>query len=106
MQDTKFSTDSVVNSVIHKFINRSEIGLKKYGVTLDREDLHITDWITHAQEEHMDAILYLEKLKKTYLQMDKNNSNYEVLFYENKIASLENENLRLKTKILKLDKDD
>jgi hypothetical protein len=24
----------------------------------------LLDWINHAQEEHMDAILYLEKIKK------------------------------------------
>jgi hypothetical protein len=36
---------------------------KKYGVTLDREDLSIEDYIQHALEEHMDAILYLQKVK-------------------------------------------
>jgi hypothetical protein len=30
------------------------------------------DWIQHAQEEHMDAILYLEKLKKEYIKNNKN----------------------------------
>jgi hypothetical protein len=59
------TTDSVVAAVIKKFIERSELGKKKYGVTLDRTDLKMLDWITHAQEELMDGILYLEKLKKT-----------------------------------------
>ena len=70
-QDDKFSqtvnnsycADSIVNSVINAFIGRSNIGLQKYGTTLDRDDLSVLDWIQHAQEEHMDAILYLEKLK-------------------------------------------
>jgi hypothetical protein len=31
---------------------------------LDRTDLKTEDWITHAQEEFMDGILYLEKLKQ------------------------------------------
>jgi hypothetical protein len=57
--------DSVVQSVISKFVRRAEMGKKKYGVDLDRTDLSVLDWIQHAQEEHMDAILYLEKLKKT-----------------------------------------
>ena len=57
--------DSVVTSVINKFKNRAIIGFKKYGTDLDRTDLSVLDWIQHAQEEHMDAILYLEKLKKT-----------------------------------------
>jgi hypothetical protein len=34
-------------------------------VTLDRTDLGVLDWIQHAQEELMDGILYLEKLKQT-----------------------------------------
>jgi GR25 family glycosyltransferase involved in LPS biosynthesis len=58
-----YCADSIVNSVISAFIGRSNIGLQKYGTTLDRDDLSILDWIQHAQEEHMDAILYLEKLK-------------------------------------------
>lgn len=56
--------DSCVKSIIQKFINRAEIGKKKYGTDLDRSDLKVSDWITHAQEELMDGILYLEKLKK------------------------------------------
>ena len=38
--------------------------MKKYGTNLDREDLTFLDWVNHAQEEHMDAILYLEKIRK------------------------------------------
>ena len=56
-------SDSIVNSIVNKFLSRSEIGIKKYGTTLDRNDLSTIDWITHAQEELMDGILYLEKLK-------------------------------------------
>lgn len=55
--------DSIVTAVIDKFKQRSEFGKAKYGTDLDRKDLSILEWIVHAQEEHMDAILYLEKLK-------------------------------------------
>jgi hypothetical protein len=58
--------DTIVNSVIKKFKERSDLGKKKYGVTLDRTDLATLDWINHAQEELMDGILYLEKLKKSF----------------------------------------
>jgi hypothetical protein len=61
--NNSYCADSIVNSVIGAFIGRSNVGLQKYGTTLDRDDLSILDWIQHAQEEHMDAILYLEKLK-------------------------------------------
>ena len=56
--------DSVVTSVINQFIERSEKGKAKYGVDLDRNDLSLLEWIEHAKQEHMDAILYLEKIKQ------------------------------------------
>lgn len=61
--DSEFKPDTIVAAVIKKFLERSEVGKKKYGVTLDRTDLKPLDWIQHAQEEFMDGILYLEKLK-------------------------------------------
>lgn len=57
--------DSIVQSVIQKFIDRSKMGKEKYGTDLDRTDLKTNDWIQHAQEELMDGILYLEKLKQS-----------------------------------------
>lgn len=57
--------DTVVMNVLTKFVQRSKFGKQKYGTDLDRTDLSVLDWIQHAQEEHMDAILYLEKLKQT-----------------------------------------
>ena len=62
------NTDSVVTSVIHKFLQRSSFGKQKYGTDLDRTDLSTLDWINHAQEELMDGILYLEKLKQQQQQ--------------------------------------
>jgi len=56
--------DTVVAAVIQQFIERSEVGQQKYGTTLDRTDLKPLDWVQHAQEELMDGILYLEKLKR------------------------------------------
>jgi hypothetical protein len=61
--DSEHKPDTIVAAVIKKFLERSEVGKKKYGVTLDRTDLKPHDWIQHAQEELMDGILYLEKLK-------------------------------------------
>jgi len=57
-------TDKVVLSVMAKYAERSATGLKKYGTTLDREDLTLDQWITHLQEELMDATLYLSRIKK------------------------------------------
>jgi hypothetical protein len=55
--------DSVVTAVIDMFKSRAAFGKQKYGTDLDRTDLAPLDWIQHAQEELMDAILYLQKLK-------------------------------------------
>jgi hypothetical protein len=63
---TNFKTemkDTIVESVIEQFKQRSEVGIKKYNTTLDRTDLTRLEWLQHAQEEAMDMILYLEKLK-------------------------------------------
>jgi hypothetical protein len=60
---TVFKTDSIVDSVVDKFIDRATFGKTKYGKTLDREDLSLEEWLNHAIEEHMDAILYLQKIK-------------------------------------------
>lgn len=56
--------DSVVTAVISAFKSRADFGFKKYGTNLDRKDLKPLDWIQHTQEELMDAILYLEKMKQ------------------------------------------
>ena len=55
--------DSVVETVVSKFRQRSSVGIKKYNTTMDRNDLSTEQWITHLQEELMDATIYLEKLK-------------------------------------------
>ncbi len=63
--------DSIVESVINQFKQRSEIGIKKYNTTLDRNDLSTLEWIEHAKQEAMDFILYLEKLKSEVTNLKK-----------------------------------
>ena len=58
-------TDSIVDSIIDQFIDRSRVGKAKYNTDLDRTDLSLSEWLQHAIEEHMDAILYLKKIKST-----------------------------------------
>ena len=58
--------DSIVESVIGSFKQRSYVGIRKYNKTMDRNDLSTLEWLQHLQEELMDATLYLEKLKKNY----------------------------------------
>ena len=56
--------DKIVQKVVSDFQQRSEVGIKKYGVTLDRGDLTTLEWINHLREELMDAILYMTKLEQ------------------------------------------
>jgi hypothetical protein len=56
--------DPVVERVVNKFVSRSDVGFKKYGVTLDQDPSNLFEWLNHIQEELMDATLYIQKLKE------------------------------------------
>ena len=62
MKTGKALKDKIVERVVNKFNERSEIGIKKYGTTL--EENNTDNFLTHLQEELMDATLYIEKLIK------------------------------------------
>lgn len=55
-------SDPIVDNVLVKYLLRSEEGMRKYGVTMERKDLAFEQWLLHLQEELMDASLYIEKL--------------------------------------------
>ena len=55
-------TDPIVEAVRLKLLGRSQTGLHKYGVGLDRQDLTRRQWLVHLQEELLDAACYLEVL--------------------------------------------
>lgn len=53
--------DSIVESVRNQFLKRSQVGIKKYGTTL--QDNNNDDFLEHLKQELMDAVLYIEKLQ-------------------------------------------
>ena len=55
-------SDYIVDAVRKKLRDRSETGVRKYGCTMEREDLSTKEWLIHAQEEAMDLAVYLERL--------------------------------------------
>ena len=55
--------DKIIEQVINKIKKRSDVGYKKYGVTLQEDDQSLETWLTHIQEELMDAVNYIEKAK-------------------------------------------
>ncbi len=57
--------DPVVERVVDKFVQRSDIGFEKYGITLDDDKSNLFAWMNHLQEELMDAVLYMQKLKES-----------------------------------------
>jgi hypothetical protein len=59
--ETYDQSDPIVAAVIRKMYNRSQVGIKKYGTTL--EENNEDDFLNHAIEEAMDLILYLTKVK-------------------------------------------
>ena len=55
--------DPIIQKVVEKFISRSNVGFDKYKVTLDEDSKSINEWLNNIQEELMDAVNYIEKLK-------------------------------------------
>ena len=53
--------DEIVRKVVNNFIERSNVGIKKYGTTL--EENNKDNFLQHLKEELMDAVLYIEKLQ-------------------------------------------
>jgi hypothetical protein len=60
----KQSPDKNVNEICTEFIDRSEHGFRKYGVTTERNDLTPEQWIQHLKEELMDAVVYIHRIQK------------------------------------------
>ena len=62
------TSDKIVQAVLRKMDERSLVGQKKYGQTMENEidtgkkDLHM--FLTDVQEEIMDALLYIEAAKR------------------------------------------
>jgi len=60
--------DEVVKRVVDKFVDRSDIGYKKYGQTLHDERTskvkNLVDYLNDIQEELMDAILYIQTARE------------------------------------------
>lgn len=66
MRFDRRETDPVVAAVTRRFHERSAEGMQHYGVTMAQNDAPTRQWIIDAQEELMDAILYLERLKAEF----------------------------------------
>lgn len=61
--DSEISVDPIVERVCNKFRQRSEVGVRKYNTTLADSTDGMGKFLLHLQEELMDAVNYIEKLK-------------------------------------------
>ena len=59
--------DPIVERVRQKLLERSQVGIAKYGCTMERDDLTVLDFLKHHQEELMDAAIYVERLIQDHL---------------------------------------
>lgn len=63
--------DNIVEELRTILLQRSQTGIKKYGVTLDRTDLKPSEWCQHALEETLDFAGYILRLKKDLEKIEK-----------------------------------
>lgn len=66
-------TDTIVDSIIDKFIQRSVIGKAKYNTDMDRTDLSLKEWLQHSIEEKLDDILYMQRALKELEKLESGN---------------------------------
>jgi len=60
---------SVEERIIEQIRARQAAGAAKYGTTMRRDDLSVSDWLQHAKEEMLDAAIYLQKLQDVQAQL-------------------------------------
>ena len=100
--------DPVVQSVVNKFVDRSDVGFAKYGKTLRDDQSDVFVWLNHLQEELMDATLYLQRLKEEVSTLREEKALLEELknAYENvnDIDVIDAFEMRVKKKDLKVKK--
>lgn len=65
----------IEQAVCDKITTRAEFGRKKYNTTMERTDLSKLQWLQHAQDEMMDAAIYLQKLIE--IEQYSHPANYE-----------------------------
>ena len=58
---TRQPLDQNVREVQRRLGDRAIAGLGKYKVTTERTDIDLVGWLTHLQEELLDAAVYIER---------------------------------------------
>jgi hypothetical protein len=61
------------DTVVDLIRSRGAVGRKKYGTSMDREDLTPAQWCQHLQEELADALQYVERVKQHLIKSASDN---------------------------------
>ena len=80
----------IEDEVCEEIQARAERGLNKYGVTMEREDLTIVEWLQHALEESLDLAVYLKRLQHEIAFLQKRNE-----WLEEVVALLQEEGVNI-----------
>jgi len=93
----------IEDEVCEKIQQRAAVGKKKYGVTMERGDLNLLEWLQHLQEELMDATNYVEALLQNNLVQSFSNFAEQMHLAEQKYRGkdLESEQARLARELLR-----
>lgn len=89
------SPDANVERNRQMLLERSIVGFKKYGVTTERTDLTLPQWVQHAIEEVLDLANYLQAVKSNLekpaeaLHENTPQELYEALEWLNVVATSE-----------------
>lgn len=78
---TEASPDANVERNRQMLLDRSKVGLEKYGVTTERGDLTLSQWVQHAIEEVLDLANYLQATKSNLEKQEKDVAIREVGAY-------------------------
>jgi len=83
--------DPVVETIVDKFVSRSDVGFKKYGKTLhdERTGGHkdLEGYLNDVQEELMDAILYIQAAREELAETKDNNIYTGLPYYVTDVAT-------------------
>ena len=91
MGDNKknITRSDILDRLVRKFEDREKKGVVKYNTTMDRGDLTTLEWMTHLEEEMMDALLYIGAAKREIQILEEDNA-----ILEQEILDLEAELVR------------
>ena len=82
--------DPVVERVVDKFVQRSDVGFDKYKQTLDTERKtgikDLSGYLNDVQEELMDAILYIQAAKEELQEASSGGFNPGLPYYVTDVA--------------------